>query len=303
MAVKSEKPKEGAAIAFLFAYDEFKRLHVGLKKERTQKDYIRMMELYYLPEFRHRSLESITPRQLSKMLDEINDRPGEQWHAIAVGRTFFQFCVRRHHIPASPMNGMQLVKNRPRDRVLSDTELKAIWNATADGKTFSNIVRLLILTGQRRGEISSLQKSWIGENEITLPKEITKNGREHRFPIGSMATSVLSYAISASEKGEAFVFPARGRTNVSFNGWNKSKAALDKTLGAEFAPWVLHDARRSYATIHARLGTPIHVIERLLNHTSGQISGVAAIYNRHTYFDEMRLAVDHFEHWFVEHVL
>ena len=194
-----------------------------------------MMDLYYVPEFRHRSLDGITAKQITSMLDAINDRPGEQWHAIAVGRTFFQFCVRRHHLTASPMEGMQLLKNRPRDRVLTDAELKAIWAATDDSKTFSNIVRMLLVTGQRRGEISNLQHSWIGENEITLPKEITKNGREHRLPIGHLAASLLKSSV-ASSKDKKYLFPARGRVGVSFNGWNKSKTALDKKLDTSKNP-------------------------------------------------------------------
>src|ERR1700689_4397268 len=103
------------------------------------------------------------------------------------------------------MEGMQLPKHTPRDRVLTDAEIKAIWNATGDGKIFSNIVRLLLLTGQRRGEIANLQTSWIKENEITIPKEITKNGREHTFPIGSMSKSLLESCLSTERT--RYLFP------------------------------------------------------------------------------------------------
>jgi integrase len=122
-----------------------------------------MLDLHYLPTFNARELDSITHRQISGVTDDLIDKPSECSHAIAVGRTFFKFCVRRHYISASPMEGMRLPKHTPQDRVLTDAELKAIWNATGDGEIFSNIIRLLILTGQRRGEIAQLRTSWIRE--------------------------------------------------------------------------------------------------------------------------------------------
>lgn len=296
MALKSEKPKEGSPTTFLQAYEAFKAFHVASKKKNTQSSYLRILDGYYLPEFRDRTLDSITTRQLTAVTDELSDRPGEQWHAVAVGRTFFKFCIRRQYIPLSPMDWMQITKNKPRDRVLSDSELKAIWSATGDNKMFSNIVRLLLMTGQRRGEISGLQKSWIGENEITLPKEITKNGREHRFPIGPKAISILrSYANLDPENKEIFVFPARGRTNISFNGWNKSKAGLDEKLGPDFAPWTLHDLRRTFATNMAKLGVRLEVTEKLLNHVSGSLGGIVAVYQRYDFQAEMRQAVERWE--------
>lgn len=93
------------------------------------------------------------------------------------------------------------------------------------------------------------------------------------------------------ELGE-FLFPAkrtqvRGVPTTVFNGWSKSK----ERLKADIPPWTLHDLRRTFSSNLAALGTPIHVTEKLLNHASGTISGVAAVYNRHTYFDEMRQAI------------
>jgi hypothetical protein len=80
-----------------------------------------------------------------------------------------------------------------------------------------------------------------------------------------------------------------------FNGWSKSKTALDRRLGKAVEPWTLHDIRRYYSSTMARLGVRLEVTERLLNHVSGTQSGVAGIYNRHTYLAEMREAVDTYE--------
>jgi integrase len=181
--------------------------------------------------------------------------------------------------------GLAARKMAPRVRVLSEAELRAIWNACE--ATFGTIVRLLILTGQRRGEIAALQPSFISDDAVTLPARLCKNNREHTFPIGPMTRTLLAPVIITTET--ALLFPARGKPTMPFNGWGKCKAQLDKKSGV--ANWTLHDLRRTFATQLAALGTPIHVTERLLNHISGTQSGIVAVYQRHTYMDEMRAAV------------
>jgi len=178
-------------------------------------------------------------------------------------------------------------KSVSRSRVLTDDELRRVWVAIDECGTFGAIVKLLILTGQRRGETAALQSSWIKIDAITLPKEITKNGREHTFPIGTMAASLL-----AERSTSGGLFLARWR-QTNFSGWSKSKAALDKLSGV--SGWTLHDLRRTFATNLAALGTPIHVTERLLNHVSGTQSGIVAVYQRHSYMPEMRKAVEAWE--------
>jgi integrase len=85
----------------------------------------------------------------------------------------------------------------------------------------------------------------------------------------------------------------RGKPTTSFNGWPKCKEAFDKRCGV--TNWTLHDLRRTFATNLAALGVAPHVVERLLNHASGTISGVAAIYNQFKYMDEMRAAIEIWE--------
>ena len=107
------------------------------------------------------------------------------------------------------------------------------------------------------------------------------------MPLSPMAQEVLR---GIPDTGDLF-FPARGSDDRAFNGWGKSKKRFDDTL--EVAPYTLHDLRRTFSSNQARLGTPIHVTEKLLNHISGTVSGVAAVYNRYSYLDEMRQAVSH----------
>jgi integrase len=96
-------------------------------------------------------------------------------------------------------------------------------------------------------------------------------------------------------KTSELIFPARGKPSTPFNGWSKAKAQLDQLSGVH--NWTLHDLRRSYATNMARLGVPLHVIERLLNHVSGSFGGIVSVYRKHQYMDEMREAVHKYENW------
>jgi integrase len=190
-------------------------------------------------------------------------------------------------------------KSPPRTRLLTDDEIRSIWGACdhledrplpddagfsplghripRSPGSFPAIVKLLILTGQRRNEIASLRAEHIKDGVCTLPSALTKNKREHAIPLGALAADILSsYAPKTG-----LLFPARGSRETPFNGWSKSKAALDQRLTLE--PWTLHDLRRYFSSTMARLGVRLEVTERLLNHVSGTQSGVAGIYNRHTY--------------------
>ena len=160
----------------------------------------------------------------------------------------------------------------------------------------------------RRTECASLASEYIDTEKkiICLPSSLTKNKREHSFPLGDFTLRLLSSPLSQrssvppypSQKSSSptLLFLARGASNTPFNGWSKSKAALDKLCGV--TEWTLHDTRRTYATNLAKLGVQLPVIERLLNHVSGSFAGVVGIYQRHHFMDEMRDAVERYEVWF-----
>jgi integrase len=209
-------------------------------------------------------------------------------HRLSCAKTFFTWAQKKRYIVDNPTAGFTPHSIVSRSRVLTDDELRAVWNAAEEAEGhFGVIVRLLILTGMRRGECAALQTSWIHDSTIVLPKEATKNGREHVFPIEALATSILASALPSDASTR--LFPARGKSETPFNGWSKGKVALDKL--ASIAPWTLHDLRRTFATNLAKMGVAPHIVERLINHVTGTISGVAAIYNRHAYMDEMRAAI------------
>lgn len=260
-------------------------------------------------------LTDFTHQEVARRLRRIKST-AEHDHALSVAKTFFTWCHNRRYIDDNPTRGLSPHGHTSRSRVLTDDEIRLIWQATGDAThTFSTIVRLLLLTGARRGEIAALRKEWINFGTdldtrqatsggsttsatkkpdlctITIPATVTKNGREHTFPIGSFAFSVISTNTTArcgdTPPTKQLFFAARGK-DTPFNGWSKAKKALDKECGVK--DWTLHDLRRTFATRMAALGCPIHILERaFLNHVSGQISGVAAVYNRHSYLEEARL--------------
>lgn len=206
-------------------------------------------------------------------------------HALKDIRTFFNWCVPRY-LPSSPCAGLKMQSQPSRDRVLSPAEVVRVWNAAVNLGTFGIIVRLLLLSGQRKTEIGSLQWTEIKGDRVDLPPERTKNGRAHSFLLGPIAQSLLP------KRGTGFVFTASGSRDV-YNGYTYHLKQL-QTI-SETTDWTLHDLRRTFATNLAIGGTPIHVTEKILNHVSGTLSGVAAIYNRHNYAEEMRAAVETWE--------
>jgi integrase len=175
------------------------------------------------------------------------------------------------------------VEEKSRDRVLSDTELRAVWKGCLDDD-YGAIIKLLMLTGQRANEIGALRWNEVHDEQIVLPAERTKNRRAHIIPLSDVAKIILAGPRRADRK---FVF---GRHDTGFQGWSHCKAALDQRARLEH--WAVHDLRRTVATRMAELGVQPHIVEAVLNHVSGHKGGVAGIYNRATYDREKREALN-----------
>jgi integrase len=186
-------------------------------------------------------------------------------------------------------------EEKSRDRVLSNNELRTIWSACLDDD-YGAILKLLTLTGQRAGEIAELRWDEVGDEQIWLPANRTKNGRAHTIPLTEPVKMILS---RFNRDGRTCVF---GRVDTGFNGWHNCKQALNARIaaaGKPLAEWKPHDLRRTAATGMAELGVQPHIVEAVLNHVSGHKGGVAGIYNRATYDKEKREALN----LWAEHVM
>jgi len=250
---------------------------------RTKADYERLLDRHF-PKGR---LAAITRHSLLTKLSGLSATPGEQSHASTAFNVFLNWCVTNGKIQANPIAGIRGIgRISQRERVLTDQELTTIYKkAQGYGHPFGNIVLLCILTGQRRSEVANFRRSWIAEDTITIPAEYTKNRREHTFPYSNITKAVIAEIPNDDDR----LFKGRG-DNI-WNGWSKTKLDFDP-LDAQ---WQLHDLRRTFASKHAGIGTPVHIVEKLLNHVSGTFSGVTGVYNRHTYLTEQRQAVQKYE--------
>ena len=170
-----------------------------------------------------------------------------------------------------------------RERVLTDAELVAIWSAAPAGD-YGRIVKLLILTGQRRDEVSNLRWDEVKDSMISLPSSRTKNARPHDVPLSPQALAVLDEVSARAGRDSVF-----GRGASGFSNFSASKANLDEASGV--TDWTLHDLRRTCATRMADLGVQPHIIEAVLNHVCGHKGGVAGVYNRSVYAAEKRAAL------------
>jgi integrase len=191
-------------------------------------------------------------------------------------------------------------EEQSRDRVLTPSELRLVWNA-AGADHHGVIIKVLMLTGQRRNEIANLRWDEIDFDEslVSLSAARTKNAHQHTVPMSDTVHDLLK--AQERKDGRPFVFGYRANP---FSGWSKAKAELDEAItkangGKAISRWTLHDLRRSTATGMADLGVQPHIVESVLNHQSGHKAGVAGTYNRSTYEPEKRTALDR---W-AEHLL
>ena len=283
----------------------------------TFQETKRSLERDVLPYWSHRPVQSLTKRDAIDLIDSITER-GAPIHAnrvLAKLRALFNWAVEKDRLAISPVAGMKpFTKERARDRVLDDEELRLFWTGCGQiGWPFGPLFQLLLLTAQRRDEVANMTWAELDlKNRIwTLPSNRAKNNRVHQIHLSEPAVEILR---TLPRIGDRLVFTTNGDTAVS--GFSKAKRQLDalmiamkcRELGVpiqgsqpralhdpsepELADWILHDLRRTAATGMARLGFAPHVVDKVLNHVSGTIRGVAAVYNRFEYDKERKEALE-----------
>jgi integrase len=304
-AAKVEAKAE-AREAKLTERDKVKTLIVDFDKRHLSKlksggHARQFLDRFVLPAWGERDVQTIAKRDVLDLLDGIVDRgtPTTANRVLAHARKFFNWCVERDILERAPTAGVKPpAREASRDRVLTNDELRWFWKATeAEGQPFGPLARLLLLTGQRLGEGVGMTDRELTGDLWHLSATRTKNGRAHDVPLSESAMRVLA-EVKRIKGPRGLIFTTTGETPVS--GYDRAikrlrarveaVAAEERGAAVEVAPWGFHDLRRTAATGMARLGIPVHVVEALLNHKSGAISGVAAIYNRHSYAAEKRAA-------------
>jgi len=217
----------------------------------------------------------------------------------AEARACWAWAVKRGALAVNPWEATPrpLARETARERVLSDAELGTLYITTGTlTEPWGVLVRTLILTGQRRGEVAGMRWDELDLDAGTwsLPGARTKNGQPHVVPLPAEAVALLRTV--KRRKGAEVVFEGPRKTAVS--GFGKMKGRLDSALveaakeaGRTVAPWVLHDLRRTVATGLQRLGVRLEVTEAVLNHVSGSRSGIVGVYQRHGWEAEKAAAL------------
>lgn len=263
----------------------------------TAAETERLLRSVFVPIWARRPVSEIRKADVYAVTDALmkDGKTSAARHAFAAIRKFFNWCVERGLIEQSPCVAMKSPgKPTSRDRVLSEAELGAVLeSARIQDWPFGPIVQLLALTAQRRGEVVGMRWDELDFDARlwTIPGTRTKNHRMHVVPLTDSAIAILE-ALPRLVQSE-FVFPARGYTDRPYSGYSKGKRELDAL--ADLHGWTLHDLRRTAATGMAKAGVAPHVVERILNHVSGTFGGVAGVYNRFQYVDEMRAALTKWE--------
>jgi integrase len=269
-------------------------------RPRYYSEVARQLERDWKPLHGH-AVDGITRQAIVGIVDDISTAQGD----VAADRArtalggLFGWAIERGYCDTNPtMNISPRAHDRDRDRVLTESEIVEVWRASGDDD-YGSIVKLLILTGQRRQEIGDL--GWpeidLEKHQIDLPGERTKNHRPHVVPISGPALAVL--ARIPRRAGRDLLF---GLRTGGFSGWSKAKAELEARInGARklsgidkpMPSWHLHDLRRTFVTCINELGfAQPHVVEAAINHVSGHLAGVAGVYNKAAYLAERRQALE-----------
>jgi integrase len=280
--------RQAAHEAFTLArlIDDWESLHLATKRSSYAQEAVRALRRAFIG---HLGLPAadLDRAAVVKILDGMSRKGSAAMAArtASYGKAAFGWGVKRGALAVNPFTALPVAPTTKRDRVLSDDELAAVWRASEAAGAFGHIVRMLILTGQRRdevagmiwGELSGDMKTW------TIPAARAKNGVVHIVPLSPPVQDLVR---GIEQCGDLVFLGLRG----TFNGWSKSKALLDARSGV--TDWRLHDLRRTMATGLQRLGIRLEVTEQVLNHVSGSRAGIVGVYQRHDFASEKRAALE-----------
>lgn len=237
-----------------------------------------------------KTVAGVERSDIFQKLEELRSTPINQNYAFTAMKVFLNWCVRNQYLTHNPIAAdKKPARQYSRERILNDDEMRLLYSHVRQTRSlFHDLVALLILTGQRKSEIGNLRWDEIDQGNLALSGERTKNHRAHRLPLSKVALHI----IETREAVSFYVFPGKD-ISQPFNGFRRAKGRLDTEIGIDH--FTLHDLRRTFSSNMARLGVPIHVTEKMLNHQSGSFGGVAGVYNRHGYMAEMQTAMQEYE--------
>jgi integrase len=294
---RRKRPITAGTIEYLI--DEFKKRHLSKLRPSSAKVAAYYLESRFLSRFRNRRFDEIKRGEIRAFIDDIADegRGTTANRTLAAVRRMFSWAVERDELEISPCHGIRPpVKEKQRSRFLTMDEVELVWRASdVLSPAYRAFIRILILTGQRRGSVEEMCRSQIKDGVWTVPREQMKGDRTHSVPLSGLARSTIASVPVVS--GCDLVFTTDGQTSVA--GYSKAKGQLDKEIArlvqdrdgppARMAHWRIHDLRRTAGTHIARIGHPRLLVSKILGHAEG---GVTQIYELYSYDDEKRRALE-----------
>lgn len=260
--------------------EQFRTQHVkGLRSARDVERYLD----YMLARWRHRPFLEIGRYDVNVLLDEISAKhsPSVADGVLATVSKLFNWFAIRHDNYRSPLvRGMSRAKSQARERILTDDEVRAVWAACDDTPIFGDLIRVLLLTGQRRAKVADMRWDDISEDGVwSIRAEDREKGNAGQLKLPEMALEII--ARQPRFLGCDYVFPGRGGGPIA--GFNKRMAALRAKLPEDMPQWQLHDLRRTARSLLSDADVLPHVSERVLGH---KMPGVEGVYDRHSYRDQ-----------------
>jgi integrase len=288
-AAKAAKAEAAFTLASLL--DDWGKLHLAQRRERYRAEAIRSLSIAFDDELK-RPASALSRAKVLEVVDAY-DKAGKHATARLVrayGRACFAWAVKRGKLASNPFQGLPAgVKSQPRERLLADDEIGAIWNAAcAMAEPYGPFIRLLMLSLMRREEVAAMKWSEISPDLTAwaCPGSRMKKGAAHIVALSDAAREALG-AVTRID-GQDLVFSTTGKTPIS--GFSKVKARLDKA--SKVTGWVLHDFRRAGVSHLARLGHSAVLADALLAHKGQALSDVARVYQVHDFADERKAALE-----------
>ena len=258
--------------------------HVRANGLRSQGEIERILENDILPTWKDRAFEDIRRGDVTRLLDLVQDAngPSAADHVLAIVRGLMNWYASRSDDYVSPIaRGMRRTdaKARRRARILDDEEIRAVWAVAEDNGTFGAIVRLLLLTAQRREKVAAMKFADVTIDGVwTIDTEDREKGNGGALLLPKTALAIIQAQTRVGDN--KYVFAGRGPGH--FNGFSPCKRAFDKKVG-DLPRWTLHDLRRSARSLMSRAGVRPDVAARVLGHA---IAGVEGTYDRYSYEHE-----------------
>jgi integrase len=304
---EAEAEREASRLTLRALLDQWARLGLKDRRESYRAEAVRAVShafARYLDKPAHHLSREMAVRVLDKLADA--GKTAMAGRTMAYGRACYGWALKRERVPLNPFLGLPVSAGvTARDRVLSPEETGDIWRAAETlGWPFGPLVKVLLLTAQRREEVGGMRWSELSPDldVWTIPASRAKNGMAHVVHLAPEARAILAELPRFAECD--LVFTTTGKTPVS--GFSKAAERIGKAVAsaraeaaqpgqqaAQMPSWRFHDFRRSAVTWLASAGFPPHVCDKLLNHiaTTG-LSDVARVYQRAAFMPERKAALE-----------